>query len=134
MIDLQEWQRQAEIIIRQMAQDYPQTALQEINTMRELCVQALLLPQQQKKDLITEEVFRKAHDLKGQGGTFDYPLITKIGNALCRYIENQSVFHQPQMRMIERHIAAMEVILTERLTADGGPKGRTLLKSLRIYE
>jgi len=32
-------------------------------------------------------VFQVAHDIKGQGGSFGYDLITAIGNELCRFIE-----------------------------------------------
>ena len=32
-------------------------------------------------------VFQISHDIKGQGGSFDYELMTIIGDMLCRYIE-----------------------------------------------
>jgi HPt (histidine-containing phosphotransfer) domain-containing protein len=31
-------------------------------------------------------LFRLVHDLKGQAGTFDYNLITVVGNDLCRFL------------------------------------------------
>jgi len=34
-----------------------------------------------------EEIFQISHDVKGQGGSFGYPLLTAIGNELCRLIE-----------------------------------------------
>ena len=33
-----------------------------------------------------EQVFQIAHDIKGQGGSFGYDLMTLIANELCRLI------------------------------------------------
>jgi 2,4-dienoyl-CoA reductase-like NADH-dependent reductase (Old Yellow Enzyme family) len=35
-----------------------------------------------------EAIFAVSHDIKGQGGSFDYQLMTIVGNQLCRFIEN----------------------------------------------
>ena len=34
-------------------------------------------------------LFAVAHDMKGQAGTFGFPLITELAHRLCRLLENQ---------------------------------------------
>lgn len=34
-----------------------------------------------------KKMFDIAHEVRGQGGSFDFPLITSIGDSLCRFLE-----------------------------------------------
>lgn len=79
------------------------------------------------KDL--ERVFAVAHDMKGQGGSFGYELITAIGNNLCRLLErfDDSVTPQVQNEAIRIHIEAMKLIINNRMKGDGGPQGAAIL-------
>ncbi|MBM3565487.1 MAG: Hpt domain-containing protein, partial [Alphaproteobacteria bacterium] len=36
---------------------------------------------------VLDSIFRLAHDMKGQGGSFGFNLMTSVGNELCRMIE-----------------------------------------------
>ena len=73
-------------------------------------------------------LFAVAHDMKGQGATFGYPLLTRIGQALCRLIE-----HEPDsIAAIGAHVAALARVVGERMTGDGGEAGQSLLTRLGL--
>ena len=72
-------------------------------------------------------MFTISHDMKGQAATFGYPLITELGNRLCRRIETcPSPAHQ-DLERIARLVEAIGEVLGARLEGDGGEAGRRLL-------
>jgi len=75
-------------------------------------------------------LFKIAHNAKGQGATFGYPLITDIGEHLCRYIERVPEIQSDEMAVIREHIQAMDTVLKEKLTGDGGETGQALLNKV----
>lgn len=79
------------------------------------------------------QLYRLSHDLRGLGGTFDYSLITAVGESLCRLIDNRDL---PNDRRLQRHVtahaAALNAILRFDLKGDGGHQGEELLATLAI--
>jgi chemotaxis protein histidine kinase CheA len=79
-----------------------------------------------------EEIFRISHDVKGQGGSFGYPLLTAIGNELCRLIEKLgNDIGASEIEAIRIHIDAMKLVVSDRMKGDGGKQGKTLLVGLQ---
>ncbi len=78
------------------------------------------------------EVFHISHDIKGQGGTFHYNLITLIGNQLCRFVEklDNDKIGSLELEAINVHIASMKVIIDQKITGDGDEVGEQLLSGL----
>jgi len=74
------------------------------------------------------ELFAVAHDMKGQGATFGYPLVTRIAQALCRRIEQDP----DAVAAIGAHVAALARVVGDRLMDDGGEVGRRLLEDLGL--
>ena len=75
-------------------------------------------------------LFGIAHDMKGQGTTFDYPLVSELGNRLCRLLETVPQPTADDLGRIAALAAAMGRVIRERLAGDGGAAGRSLLESL----
>jgi HPt (histidine-containing phosphotransfer) domain-containing protein len=73
-------------------------------------------------------LFTIAHDMKGQAATFGYPLVTAIGERLCRYIDTHPKESDPAR--IAAMVEAIAQVLTRRLEGDGGAAGRELLARL----
>ena len=78
-----------------------------------------------------DRIFRLSHDIKGQGGSFGYLLMTAIGNELCRFIEACEEVGPGQVDVVRLHIDAMKVVIGERLREDGGDRGEALLIGLQ---
>jgi len=77
------------------------------------------------------EVFRVAHDMKGQGGTFGYDLITLAGNRLCRFLEKVGdPLTAAQVEAIRIHAEAIRTVLSSRTQGDGGSSGEEMLAAL----
>jgi len=79
------------------------------------------------------QLYRMSHDLRGLGGTFDYGLITTIGEALCGLVDNPDL---PDDRFLQRriiaHVAALDAVHRFDLKGDGGSEGERLLATLEI--
>lgn len=84
------------------------------------------------RDAHVEAVFQISHDMKGQGGSFNYPLITQIGNLLCRFLENQpKPLRSAEMDVVKVHIDTMRMVISKKMEGDGGPMGEQLLRGLQ---
>ena len=79
-----------------------------------------------------DNVFQIAHDMKGQGGSFGFDLMTAIGDQLCRLVEKMDTVGPREITMVRVHIDAMRVIITKELKGDGGDEGRKLLMGLTL--
>lgn len=75
-------------------------------------------------------VFQVAHDMKGQGGSFGFDLITAIGNQLCRLIEKIDVINDGEINAIRVHIDAMKLVIAQKMTGNGGKAGDQILIGL----
>lgn len=73
-------------------------------------------------------LFTISHDMKGQATTFGYPLVSELGNRLCRLIEEAGPTPAPEVLDHAARLAdGMARVIAERLEGDGGAAGRTLL-------
>lgn len=78
-----------------------------------------------------EEIYAFTHDIKGQGGSFGYPLMTAVGNVLCKFMEGvDGTLSDAQMEVVKVHIDTMRLIIMEKMEGDGGKAGLQLLKGL----
>lgn len=127
---LSDWNKKALEIINNMSGQFQTTAYKNILTAQKTFKNIFHAPEQEKNQYIHKELFRTIHDLKGQGSTFGYPLITEIGNHLCRYIEKQNTFNQNVLLIIQKHLDVLELILRNHLKDDGGQQGKELKKSI----
>src|SRR5256885_7104079 len=61
-----------------------------------------------------EELFRAAHDIKGDAATFGYPSAGAAAESLCRIIEHAPDFGEVACNLIAHHINAIQAIVRER--------------------
>lgn len=78
------------------------------------------------------EVNRIAHELRGQGGTFGYPLITLFGKSLYETTEYPCREDDANIQICIAHIDTIRAVIREKIEGDGGAIGRELLKSLNM--
>ena len=79
-----------------------------------------------------DKVFAAAHDLKGLGTTYGYPLATQISASLCRLIETDAgksaALFSPALTCA--HVDALRAVARDKITSDENPVGKALLKAL----
>ena len=84
----------------------------------------------QKK--VLDSIFRMSHDMKGQGGSFGYNLMTAVGNELCRMIEKLPTPITPaHIEAIGVHVDSMKLIISQKIKGDGGKTGAAILAGLQ---
>jgi HPt (histidine-containing phosphotransfer) domain-containing protein len=77
------------------------------------------------------QVYRTAHEIKGQGSTFGFNLISEIGASLCRLIRQREKLDPTDFdRRAAAHCAAIRAVLEKGLKGDGGSEGAAVLERL----
>ena len=77
------------------------------------------------------DIFAFAHDLRGQGGSFGYPLLSSIGESLCHFLEARDFsLSADDDTVIRAHLEAAAAILSNRTAGDGDAISKALLGSL----
>ena len=78
-----------------------------------------------------EELFRAAHDIKGDAVTFGFPSAAAAAESLCRIIEHAPDLNQVPADLIEHHINAIQAIVRERTKLDTAVMANALSRQLR---
>ena len=71
-----------------------------------------------------------AHELKGQGGTFGYPLISVFGKSLNEFTEREAHITDNHLEIVKAHVDVMRAVIKDRVAGDGGTLGRELIMVL----
>ena len=79
-----------------------------------------------------EQIFAVAHDLKGMGGTYGFPLATQLAASLCRLIETDAGKRAAQRdpALVCAHVDALRAAVRDRIRDDTHPVGRALVQAL----
>jgi hypothetical protein len=75
---------------------------------------------------------RIAVDLKGQGETFGYPLVTELGKSMHDYTKMNVKPEQSYLELLKSHIDAIGVVVREKIKGDGGEIGHGIMEGLKI--
>ena len=82
-------------------------------------------------DRTREELFRAAHDIKGDAATFGFPSAGAAAESLCRIIEHAPDLDQVPSNLIAHHIHAIQAIVHERTKLDTVSTANELSRQLR---
>lgn len=77
-----------------------------------------------------ESLYLRAHDLKGLGATYEFPLITRIAASLCKLIDDKEKRMQASMQLIDAHIDAIKAAVRDSIKTDDHPVGKILITEL----
>jgi chemotaxis protein histidine kinase CheA len=78
-----------------------------------------------------EELFRAAHDIKGDAATFGYPSAGAAADSLCRIIEHAPDLEKVPSELIAHHINAIQAIVRDRTKLDTVSTATELSRQLR---
>ena len=78
-----------------------------------------------------EELFRAAHDIKGDAVTFGFPSAGAAANSLCRIIEHAPDLAKVPSDLIMHHINAVQAIVRQRTKLDTAAMASELSRQLR---
>ncbi|MEQ9109362.1 MAG: Hpt domain-containing protein [Rhodospirillaceae bacterium] len=120
---------QAELAIGEMSEDYLEWVKDDLAALQAAYEKAVSDPASANE--AKEDLHGYAHDIKGQGGSFGYPLMTAVGNQLAKFIESiPGTLTAPQLQVVKVHIDTLKLIIVDRMDGDGGKAGDRLLRAL----
>lgn len=77
-------------------------------------------------------VYGAAHDLKGQGATYNYPLITDLAGLLCKLLDDATVdFAVKHKALVVAHVQATQAALSEEKHTQEEPEAKALIATLK---
>ena len=76
------------------------------------------------------EMRKVTHDIKGQGASFGYPLMSDVGASLSRLLKNIERIDAPSLTLVVDHVKALRRVLAEDIEGTGGAFGEELAESL----
>jgi chemotaxis protein histidine kinase CheA len=82
-------------------------------------------------DAARDELFRAAHDVKGDAATFGFPSAGAAAESLCRIIEHAPDLSKVPAELIAHHINAIQAIVAERTKLDTISMASELSRRLR---
>ena len=121
--------KRAEAVMASMGGEFVQWAEKDLKSLQRAFDGLKAGTADEKESLHT--IFRVSHDIKGQGGSFNYGLLTAIGDSLCGFIEEKDRAGPAEIEVIKLHAEALSLVLTNRLKGDGGDTGAKLLDGLK---
>lgn len=122
--------QEAEAELERTALEFAHWALEYLAKLSTLCTEALVRPTRRGAQF--EEINLLALELRGQGGTFGYPLITEFAKMLYDATGPGRREDDAAIEIVKAHVDAMRAVLREGISGDGGAIGRDLLASLQM--
>lgn len=117
--------RRAEIAVEEMAVDYDARLQQEVAAFDEA-----FRAMRRAGEFDKRRLFAYAHALRGEAGSFGYPLVSAIGNTLARFIDGRPRLEEADCEILESHLNALRAVAFRKVKGDGGEIGAQLVEGL----
>ncbi len=76
------------------------------------------------------ELFARAHDLRGMGTTYNFPIITRMAASLSKLIETDEKRAIASAKLAIAHTGAIRAALRQDIRDENNPVGRALAEEL----
>lgn len=136
--------RKARAVSGKSAEDMLKTADQRVGALKQEFGEILRRDTQIIVDLLRQaeadlggrdtyllDLRRVAHELRGQGGTFGYPLVTAVCDSYCKLLDMLQTVDDSRLSLVRTHVDALRAVVGADIKGDGGAIGRELMESLR---
>jgi chemotaxis protein histidine kinase CheA len=77
-----------------------------------------------------EAFYRSAHDLKGLGTTYGFPIISQFAASLCKLIDSPDARARASHQLLTAHVQAMVASVRQNIKESTHPLGAALLREL----
>lgn len=77
-----------------------------------------------------EGLYFRAHDLKGLGSTYQYPIVTRMAGSLCKLLDDPAKRTEAPIVLLDAHIDAIKAVVRDEIQTDEHPVGRELAETL----
>ncbi len=117
--------RDAELAVAGLQDDYESRLGQEIDQL-----DAEFDAMRRADTFDPKRLFALAHELRGEAGSYGYPLISRAADVLCKLLEKRTVLVPADVEIVEAHVRAFRTVLDRRVKGHGGPAGDRLISRL----
>ncbi len=100
--------QRAEAAIKKIGEDFSKWAPGDLEEMDKALAAARTDPDRQEEYIM--QIFRRAMELKGQGGSFGYDLISQVGDSLKKFTESRSEASPRDVEIIAAHVNAKRIL------------------------
>lgn len=77
-----------------------------------------------------EALYLRAHDLKGLGSTYEYPLITRLCASLCKLLDDPEQRPEAPLFLVDAHIQAVKAAVRDDVRDVTHPVGKAVAEEL----
>ena len=84
----------------------------------------------QRREEVLLQLRRLSHDMRGQGGTFGYPLVSQVAGALNEVLKLPHLSAERLVRLIQLHGDVIKRILDNQIEGEGGKAGPKIIERL----
>ena len=121
---------ESEAELAKFAEDYPDWVQGQVRELYDL-VEKSWYKEENRRSTEFKRINEIAHDMRGQGGTFGYPLVTTVAGSLYTFTGSRSSVRDSHVEIVKSHIDTINVVIKKRGEGDGGILGRELLTALK---
>ncbi len=75
-------------------------------------------------------LYTHAHDLKGLGTTYEFPIVTRMAGSLCKLIEDPAKRMSAPMGLVDAHIDAIRAAVRDGIKDASHPMGKVICEEL----
>jgi HPt (histidine-containing phosphotransfer) domain-containing protein len=80
---------------------------------------------------LSSELFRAAHDIRGEAATFGFPQVTGAADSLCRLLEHTPDMARIPIALVDQHVDAVRAIVREHARTDLPGIAEAVIRRLR---
>jgi chemotaxis protein histidine kinase CheA len=117
----------AEAALADLSNHFEDWLMDEIKKLED--VQALI-KQEGLNPVNADQLFYRAHDLKGLGTTYGFPLITRVAGSLCKMLDEEEKRQIAPWKLVEAHLDAIRAIVRGQIKSVDHPTGVMLSETL----
>ncbi|TAH33115.1 MAG: hypothetical protein EYC62_07345 [Alphaproteobacteria bacterium] len=121
----------AEKKVEEISKSYTESASDELAELQEAFVQCSGAEGDAQAPYI-RKINRLVHELRGQGSSFGYPLLTEFATFLFDFTDGLKTASKPQLEIIKAHIDTMQIVVIQKINGDGGTVGQQLKQTLKV--
>lgn len=79
-----------------------------------------------------EMLFGSAHDLRGLGATYEFPIISRIAGSLAKLIETEELRAKAPMSLVRAHARSIRAAIIQNIRDERDPIGAQLAEELEV--
>ncbi len=106
-------EKKAKKLIDSLTNSFVLEANEFLFEMQKLLQEASVVEKKERSFILKNRFFSLAHDLKGQGTTYGYDMITLLSEHICDFIRSKSVFSQKEIDLFVLDVEDMKKVLSQ---------------------